>query len=95
MKREFLMGRTSRAIPRTMAGLRDNLFEALEKLRDGDLVAQDAREVANLSRVIIESVEVQHSFEADVNGGRVAKALPDMPVVPAIGAEVDGEGDDK
>ena len=76
--------KTRKIIPRTMAGLRDALFEALEKLRDGDILAQDAREMASLARTIIESVEVQIVFETAKTADKLPQHLSDMSVVPPL-----------
>ena len=78
------MQQPKKIIPRTMAGLRDALFDTLEKLRDGDMLATDAREMASVARVIIESVEVQVTFEQGKAQDKLPQHLPDMHVVPPI-----------
>ena len=69
-----------------MAGLRDALFDVLEKLRDGDMEKGDAKEMANVARVIIESVDVQIDFEDKKLHDRVPQHLPEMHVVPPLNA---------
>lgn len=44
---------------RTSAGLRDTLFDALEKVKTGDMTADDALAIARLSRSICETVQLE------------------------------------
>jgi hypothetical protein len=46
-------------IERTSAGLRDALFDAIEKLRSGDIEAQDAKALAALSHQICATVSLE------------------------------------
>lgn len=46
-------------IARTSAGLRDALFDAIEKVRDGDMVAEDAKAVAGLAAQICNTVQLE------------------------------------
>ena len=52
---------------KTTEGLRDMLFDELEKLRNGTIDVQRARATANIARQIIESVRVQVQFQRVVN----------------------------
>jgi hypothetical protein len=83
------MNKPRRIIPRSMAGLRDVLFETLEKLRDREMEADEAREMANVARVILESIEVQVDFEELKLESKVPQRLPEMHVVPAIAAAIE------
>jgi hypothetical protein len=49
----------SKKIGRNSADLRDALFDAIEKVRDGDMVAQDAIAIARLSHSICMSVQLE------------------------------------
>lgn len=75
---------TTKIIPRSASGLRDALFDAIERLRDGNMEAEDAKEIANLSRVILDSVEVQAEFEKHVQQNELPKHLGDMAFVPPL-----------
>jgi hypothetical protein len=46
-------------IDRTSGGLRDALFDALERLRDGDMEAGDAKAFAALAREIVGTVNLE------------------------------------
>ena len=48
-----------KTIDRTSAGLRDALFDAIEKVRDGDMLAEDAKAVAHLADKICKTVELE------------------------------------
>lgn len=57
-------------IDQTSAGLRDALFLAIERVRDGDMPAEDAKAIANLSREICGTVKLEMA---------VAKLRTDYP----------------
>ncbi len=46
-------------VKRTSAGLREALFDAIEKVRDGDMVAEDAKAIAALSNQICSTVSLE------------------------------------
>lgn len=46
-------------VPKTAEGLRDALFDELNRLRDGSTSPQHARAVCNVARQVIESIRVQ------------------------------------
>lgn len=46
-------------IERTSGGLRDALFDALERLREGDMEAGDAKAFALLAREIVHTVDLE------------------------------------
>ena len=74
----------TKIIPRSASGLRDALFDAIERVRDGSMNPEDAKEIANLSRVILDSVEVQTEFEQLVQQSEIPKHLGDMALVPPL-----------
>jgi hypothetical protein len=62
----------SETIERTSSGLRDALFKALEQLRDGDMVSDDAkafaglaREISNTVRLEIEVAKLRNQYPSD------------------------------
>ena len=46
-------------INRTSAGLRDALFDAIERVRDGDMAAEDAKALAGLAGQICNTVQLE------------------------------------
>lgn len=50
-----------KAINRTSAGLRDALFDAIEKVRDGDMIAEDAKAISGLAAQICNTVQLEIS----------------------------------
>lgn len=46
-------------IARTSAGLRDALFDAIERVRDGDMSPDDAKAISGLAQQICTSVELE------------------------------------
>lgn len=44
---------------RTSAGLRDTLFDAIEKVKNGDMTCGDAQAIALLSRSICQTVQLE------------------------------------
>lgn len=46
-------------IERTSAGLRDALFDAMEKVRDGDMMAEDAKAISGLAGQICNTVQLE------------------------------------
>lgn len=80
-------------IARSGAGLRDAMFDVLERLRDGDMVAQDAKEMANVARVILESVSVQMDFEEKKLASEIPAHLSDMQLVPPLNNVLESAGE--
>lgn len=55
-------------ITRTSAGLRDALFDAIEKVNSGQMEANDAKAIANLSLGIVKTVQLEieiHKLRAE------------------------------
>lgn len=46
-------------IDRTSVGLRDALFDAMEKVRDGDMMAEDAKAISGLAAQICNTVDLE------------------------------------
>jgi hypothetical protein len=90
-----MLQKPTKVIPRTMAGLRDALFDVLEKLRDGAMPREDAKEMAAVARVIIESVDVQLGFEASRLADEIPAHLTDMHVVPPLHNAIESKGNGK
>lgn len=72
-------------VKRTMAGLRDAMFDVLERVRDGRLSAKDAKEACNAARVILESIDTQLTFEASRAAGTIE--VTDLPALPLADEE--------
>lgn len=71
---------------RSMDGLREYLFDALDRLRNGKIDAAQAKHVATISMTLIRSVEVQMKFEALKLESKQPGHLPTMPLIPKIKA---------
>lgn len=76
--------KVKKIIPRTMAGLRDALYDVLERLRDGVMTGDDAAKMAGVAKVIIESVDVQLDFERARLSDEIPSQLSDMNTVPPL-----------
>ncbi len=63
-------------IIRTSAGLRDALFDELDRLRVGDSNPQMAQAVSKLSCQIINSVKAEIEFHSHVRGAGVDDQTP-------------------
>lgn len=66
-------------IERTSAGLREALFDAIERVRDGDMTSDDAKAVSGLAAQVCNTVDLEI---------QVAKLRTDYPadtklVIPA------------
>lgn len=46
-------------IARSSAGLRDALFDAIERVRDGDMIADDAKAIAMTAKEICNTVRLE------------------------------------
>lgn len=71
-------------INRTAAGLRESLFDMLEKLKSGRIDAITAKTFAVLSMTILKSVEVQIDYERLRLESKVPAHLPEMKLVPPL-----------
>lgn len=80
-------------ISRTSVGLRDALFKAMEQLRDGDMVADDAKayallakEISNTVRLEIEVAKLRNNYPPDSKVA-VPGPLNLGPNAPVIGSK--------
>lgn len=69
---------------RTAAGLRDALFDQLERLRDRTCDSEEAKAFALLANGIIGSVEVQLKFEEMKVKGTIPQHLTEMNLIPPL-----------
>lgn len=67
-------------IERSVDGLREMLFDEIEKLRSGEIDAKRAKATAGLAMTLIKSVEIQIAYQRDVEAKKLPAALPDMPL---------------
>lgn len=74
----------NKPIDRTNSGLRDTLFEQLERLRDGTIDHWQAKAAADLAKEIISSIHVQLKFEEMKQQDRVPQHLSEMHLVPPL-----------
>lgn len=81
----------TRVIQRSGAGLRDAMFDVLERVRDGRMDKAEAMAMANVARVIIESAELQMEFDANVKDDTLPPTMGDMPMVPALPHSENGD----
>lgn len=79
-----MQAKTKKIIARTGAGLRDAMFDVLERLRDGEMEPAEAKEMANVARVIIECAEMQMDFEERKSDSTIPKHLSEMSLVPPL-----------
>lgn len=77
----------STPVARTTAGLRDVLFDTIDKLRAGEIEVEEASAIANLSKVIVQSVSVQLAYERARLANEVPAVLPEMRLTPALPAK--------
>jgi hypothetical protein len=78
------MKRTPTKIDRTMAGLRDSLFEMMEMLKAGEVEEGVARTYSQLAITAIKSVEVQIDYERLRLDSKVPGHLPEMKLTPPL-----------
>lgn len=69
---------------RSMAGLRDTLFDVLDALRNGDMDDREAMAAAKLGETILHSAEVQMDYERLILDNKVPAVLPDMALNPPL-----------
>lgn len=68
-------------IERTGSGLREAIFDQMERLRDGEAESTDARAFAALANALIKSVEVQIAYEKlKITGGK----LPELEMTKPL-----------
>ena len=77
-------------ITRTSAGLRDALFDAMERLRNGDMLAEDAMAMSKLASQVCSTVKLEidvaklrAQYPSDtklVLPNSLALGLPDNPI---------------
>lgn len=72
------------AIDRSMDGLREALFDALDQLRAGTIDHIQARAISGVAMTIIKSAEVQIEYEQARLESKVPKNLPAMPLTPLL-----------
>lgn len=78
--------RQEHTIDRSMSGLRDALFDVMEKLRAGNIDANQAKAFAALALTAIKSVEVQIQYEEKRLASEIPGHLPEMKLIPPLKA---------
>jgi hypothetical protein len=73
--------------PRTSAGLRDALFDAMNDLRAGKMDASTAKAFGNLAAVICKTVELEMSAEKLRKSGAIEN--PGRPTILRLGGDED------
>lgn len=69
---------------RTLAGLRESLFETLDRLRDGQIDPKEAATVALLAKGILDSAALQLQFEKAWSAKQIADKLRAVELVPSL-----------
>lgn len=75
------MSESAEKIPRTGEGLRDMLFEQLERLRGGEANIVEAKTAAVLVNAIVKTVEVQLKYEQMLIKGDVSHHLSNTGIL--------------
>ena len=78
-------------IPRTSVGLRDALFDAIEKVRSGDMVSNDAMAISKLAHQICESVSLEIEV-AKLRTNYPADMKLNLPASLALGGDDEPKG---
>lgn len=78
------MTQIKKRIDRSGAGLRDALFDMLERLRDRTASEQEAGVFAKVAREINESAKTQLEFEKLKLENKVPQHLSEMKMVPPL-----------
>lgn len=71
---------TPKKVGRDMDGLREALFDALDKLANNEIESSHAKAAATIALTIIKSVEVQIEYERLRIDSKVPTSLPNMPL---------------
>ena len=66
---------------RTLGGLRESLFEALDKLREGKLDAKQAKAHAELAAQILDAARLQLDFEDAFSKKQIDGKLREVSLV--------------
>ena len=78
------MKEEGKKISRTTAGLRDALFDQLERLRDRKIDADEAKAFSEVARTIVSTVEVQLEFERMKLAWTAPQHLSQMNLIPPL-----------
>lgn len=70
--------------PHSMAGLREHLFDVLERLKSGQINGQDAGAAAKVAHAILKSAEVQMTYEKMRLESALPGVLPEMALSPPL-----------
>jgi len=75
---------TRKKTTRTLAGLRESLFEAIDALRDGSITQEQARAIAELGKGIITSAALQLDYERAWADKKIGDRLRAVELVPEL-----------
>lgn len=69
---------------RTLAGVREAMFEAIDALREGRINADSARATAELGKTIITSASLQLEYEKAWADKKISERLRAVELVPEL-----------
>ena len=75
---------TRKKTTRTLAGLRESLFDAIDGLRGGTLDTETARAIAELGKGIITSASLQLDYERAWADKKISDKLRAVELVPTL-----------
>lgn len=75
---------TRKKTTRTLAGLRESLFEAIDALREGSIDKETARAIAELGKGIITSASLQLDYEKAWHDKKISERLRAVELVPEL-----------
>lgn len=68
-------------VNRTLAGLRESLFDALDKLRSGGMTSNEAKAHAEIAKQILDAARLQLTFEEAFSAKKLPEKLTEVRLV--------------
>jgi hypothetical protein len=78
------MSAQPKKLNRTLAGVREALFDALDRLRDGTMEPTEAKATAELCKGIVESASLQLDYEKAWGQKLIGDKLRAVALVPSL-----------
>lgn len=73
---------TPKKLSRTLAGVREALFDALDALRNGSMEPAAARATVDLCKGIVDAASLQLDYEKAYGEKKIGNALRSIELVP-------------
>ncbi len=67
-----------------ITALRSHLFDAIQGIKDKSMSIEQAKAIADISQVVINSAKVEVQYAAATNGKVGSGFIPDKPAVPGL-----------